>query len=207
MVQSIIGVIMATIFAFLICKKQYLNSSELYLLVTGFLLTLATIFYGWFTYLTYLILLGMHFVTLFNMSKHTYYFDRNKSTHQFSQATQYFFRIEEEEINVIVYAIALWIWIRVNSMKSVGFVINGGTFLDKLNGWNCNLAQFWWINSLWLIFGLLACYSCLFLLRYESDHNNLYKLFLLKYKLIYDCLILAIVVGYNYNAYSTCNSL
>jgi hypothetical protein len=84
---SIIGAIMASIFLFLICKKYYLNSSEFYLLATGLLMTLATIFYGWFTYLAYLILLGWHFVTLFNMSKHTYYFDRNKSTHQFSQMT------------------------------------------------------------------------------------------------------------------------
>lgn len=56
---------------------------------------LALLFDSWITYVAYLILGGWQMITLFSMSKLTYFFDRNKSTHKFSHFTVFFFSVEE----------------------------------------------------------------------------------------------------------------
>jgi hypothetical protein len=40
---------------------------------------------------------------------------------------------------LIVYAIAIWIILRIKYLKSANFIFNGGTFVEILNGWNCTL--------------------------------------------------------------------
>ncbi len=45
---------------------------------------ISLVFDGWVTYIAYLVLGSWQMIVLFSMSKLTYFFDRNKSTHQFS---------------------------------------------------------------------------------------------------------------------------
>lgn len=73
---------------------------------------------NWITYVGYLVLVGWHMIVLLNMSRFTYYFDRNKSTHTFSKVTEFLFKVEEEEIVLILYSVIIWIWIRIFSLKS-----------------------------------------------------------------------------------------
>lgn len=51
----------------------------------------------------------------------------------------FLFRIDEQEIMLVAYAIGIWIFLRIINMKSVDFMFNGGTFLTLMNGWNCTL--------------------------------------------------------------------
>ena len=100
---------------------------------------IALAFDGWITYAGYLVLLGWHCILIFSIGRHTYYFDRNKSNHGASKLTLFIFNMEEQEIMLIVYAIAIWIILRIKYMKSASFIFNGGTFVSLLNGWNCTL--------------------------------------------------------------------
>lgn len=88
------------------------------LLVSSLLMLAVLALDNWITYVGYLVLVGWHMIVLLNMSRFTYYFDRNKSTHTFSKVTEFLFKVEEEEIVLILYSVIIWIWIRIFSLKS-----------------------------------------------------------------------------------------
>lgn len=102
-------------------------------------MTLTLVFNGWLTYVGYLVFVGWHCVILFSISKHTYYFARVQPNSGTSKVTLFIFHVDEQEVMLIVYAIAIWIFLRIKNLKSLTFVFNDGTFLDHLNGWNCTL--------------------------------------------------------------------
>lgn len=85
---------MAPLLIYLICWKYYLNKQELELLISCLFMLLTLAFDGWITYIGYLVFLGWHCVVLFSISKHTYYFDRIKSTHETSKVTLLIFHLE-----------------------------------------------------------------------------------------------------------------
>ena len=99
-------------------NRYYLNKSEMELLVSSLMMLVVLAVDSWVTYVGYLVLVGWHTIVLLNMSRFTYYFDRNKSTHTFSKATEFLFKVEEEEIVLILYAVIIWIWIRILSLQS-----------------------------------------------------------------------------------------
>ena len=83
----------------------------------------------------------------------------------------------------------------------------GMTFVDLIDGWNCLLPDWWIIYSIWLVLLLLALFAALFLIRYDQEHESLYKVYLLKHKILYDLAINIIIVWYHYQAYQECRGL
>lgn len=108
---------------------------------------------------------------------------------------------------LILYAVILWVWIRVKALKSLNFILNGGTFLTLLKGWNCTLSEFWWINGVWMGFCFLSGFACNFLIKNEHDRNNLYKSYLYKYKILIDQICITIVTAFSLVAYINANKL
>ena len=91
---ELVGVVFMPVLIYMIWKKYYLNQSELTLLISSLLMLVVLAFDSWVTYVGYLILTGWQMIILFSMSKLTYYFDRNKSTHTFSDLTVFIFKVE-----------------------------------------------------------------------------------------------------------------
>lgn len=76
--------------------------------------------------------------------------------------------------------------------------MGGGNFATIINGWNCTLNEFWAIYLIWLTITLLSIWACFYLIHFDDLSDNLYKKYLLKYKLSFDLLILLFIFGYNY---------
>jgi len=85
--------------------------------------------------------------------------------------------------------------------------MGGGTFVNLIDGWNCTLNELWAIYLIWLLITLLSLLACLFLMAYDTKSDNLYKSYLLKYKLSWDLGVLLFIVGYNYWANQNSSSL
>jgi hypothetical protein len=109
------------------------------MLLSCIVMVLTLAFNGWITYAGYLFLLGWHSIIIFAICKRTYYFDRCNKNKETSSLVLFLFRIDEQEIMLVAYAIGIWIFLRIINMKSINFMFNGGTFLTLMNGWNCTL--------------------------------------------------------------------
>ena len=105
-------------------------------------------------------------------------------------------------MKICVYLIYFWIGIRVSSLKSLDFDMGGGTFVDLIDGWNCLLADWWVVYLLWFVFAGLGLWACIFLIRYDEEKTTLYKIYLLKYKLVWDVAVTLFTVFYHYSAYT-----
>ena len=106
-----------------------------------------------------------------------------------------------------MYLIYFWLGIRISSLKSVHFDMGGGTFVSLIAGWNCLLSDWWVIYGIWLVMILLALFSSLFLICNDDESTTLYKMYLVKYKIIWDILLTLFAVSYHFYAYSSCASL
>jgi hypothetical protein len=79
--------------------------------------------------------------------------------------------------------------------------MGGGNFATVINGWNCTLNEFWTIYFIWLMLTILSICACFYLINNDDLSDNLYKKYLLKYKLSFDLIILLFIFGYNYWAH------
>lgn len=162
---------------------------------------------GWAAQLGYLLGVGYHNLNIFLAARSTQLFRRSQHTQNFNKIVQIIFTLNPNQFKLLVYLVYFWITVKLTSLKSLAYDIGGGNFVTVISGWNCTLNQFWVIYFIWLIKTLLSIFACLFLITYDNLSDNLYKKYLLKYKLSVDLAILAFVVGYNYWAHQTCNSL
>lgn len=195
-------VILLPVVVYFLYHDYHINSQELQLLLSAFLMLAVLPFNNWLTYLTYLIVCGWQALLLFNMGRNTLFFDRYKSTHAFSPATECFFTHQDQETVPLLYAVVFWLGIRILTSKSIHYDMGEGlTFRETMHGWNCTAAELWVVPSLWLLVLVGACFACRFLIEHETDHNNLYKEYLLDFKIYYDLAITCLVVYYNLSAF------
>lgn len=74
-----------------------------------------------------------------------------------------------------MYLVYFWIGIRALSLKSYEYDLGGGNFVGLIDGWNCLLGDWTLIYGLWLLWSILALYSCIFLVKYDRENLRMYK--------------------------------
>ncbi len=176
------------------------------MLIVSCFMALMAGFGGWLGQLGYIVGMGYHNLTLLLAARSTQMFRRSSSGNDRHWLIKCFFTANANELSLMVYLVFFWIAVKITSLKSLSFDLGGGTFPYLMDGWNCTLTEFWAIYCLWLILSLLSVMSCLFLLTNDKS-DNLYKLYLIKYKLSWDLITLAFITGYNFWAYQRSNSL
>jgi hypothetical protein len=156
---------------------------------------------GWSGQLCYLVGVGYHNLNIFLAARSTQLFRRSQHSQDFNKIVEICFTVNPNELKLLVYIVYFWITVKITSLKSLSYDMGGGNFATVLNGWNCTLNEFWAIYLIWLILTLLSICGCFYLIHYDDLSDNLYKKYLLKYKLSFDLLILLFIFGYNYWAH------
>lgn len=155
---------MLPLIIYLLYRRWFLNDNELMMLLTCCLMLFGLLLSGWPCLLIYLTALGYHNLVVLEAARCSQLFSRVNEK-SYSDTVEWLFTLSENEIKLLVYLVYFWIVIRAVSLKSLTFDLgNGETVISLMGGWNCTLADFWFLNALWLILILLAALACWFLI-------------------------------------------
>ncbi len=147
---------------FFILKKYYLYQSQLWLLIYLNILLFSLLLDGWLMQAVYLIVVTAQVIQMLALCKQSAgLLCHRKSSNIWTKIVFSF----QEQFTIIIYVIALWILIRIYTIKNldygIGAQIDGVIFkglLISLKGWNCTQLEHTIIPFFWILILSISYY-------------------------------------------------